>query len=161
MWRQSSKLLPPIKWTAQLCNIVSSMISQMFPLSLKHPWLLKSKVPVLATHCLIVLYVLVISSWLDGEQVEACNSIFSTSLSLLKWTTGMSSAFVYSVDQWYGEKQLKSECRWWRGTQFLGPKGLGALTQVFISIAWCKRIVAREMVLMGVPKVKTSISESL
>ena len=26
---------------------------------------------------------------------------------------------------------------------------------------WCKRIVAREMVLMGVPKVKTSISESL
>lgn len=44
---------------------------------------------------------------------------------------------------------------------FLNQRGSGTRTQVFISIAWCKRIVVRETVLIGVPKVKTSISESL
>lgn len=34
-------------------------------------------------------------------------------------------------------------------------------THVFISRAWCKRMVRREMVLMGFPKENTSMSESL
>lgn len=34
-------------------------------------------------------------------------------------------------------------------------------THVLISRAWCKRMVRREMVLMGFPKENTSMSESL
>lgn len=93
---------------------------------------------ILATNFLIVLCVFISPSCLDAK----------------------SSAHAYhQVARWYKVKQLRNPSV--GNEQGHTFEAKVALTQVFISIAWCKRIVARAMVLMGVPKVKTSMSESL